>query len=212
MAAWLPGLALLALVAAGCLSLLTYQRIDPAHRGDGTHPTELTNQPDQADLHIRQGDTLLNSGDADGAMTEFRLALAGKLDDHDRAVVHTRLGQLATSQCRFDEAIVEHRAALGLHPDLPDALIHWGIALVNQGDLEGGMEKTRRALEVAPDNAAAHHSLGQMLLAASELAEAVEEFSEAARLEPGNQRYRDDLIKARVKLQGNVDIPSAPRE
>lgn len=88
----------------------------------GRSDSEL--KPQRLD-YLNEALTLERSGDLDGALTSYRLALREKPDDHlillNMAIAYSRLG-------RSDEAIRCYRRALELEPALPGA--HYGLAFL----------------------------------------------------------------------------------
>ena len=83
-----------------------------------------TSRPKRLD-YLNEALTLERSGDLDGALTSYRLALREKPDDHrvlqNMAIAYSRLG-------RSDEAIRCYRRALEIEPALAGA--HYGLAFL----------------------------------------------------------------------------------
>jgi Flp pilus assembly protein TadD len=52
---------------------------------------------------------------------------------------------------RFEEAAERIRRSLERHPDNPQLLNNYGVALYQAGKKEAAIEQYRRALEIAPD-------------------------------------------------------------
>jgi len=118
----------------------------------------------------------------DRALDDFRLAQranAERPESHvNLGIVNTKRGDLAAARRNYDQAL---------------AIAPWFVpAWVNLADLhrlEGredeGALALRRALEVDPGNAAAHHALGLLLVRQRRMPEALAELARAAELAPG---------------------------
>jgi len=105
------------------------------------------------------------------------------------ALEHHRAGRLR-------QAGAGYRALLVDDPGDPDAL-HWlGVLLTQAGDAAAGIPLLQRAVDAVPDDAAWQHNLGQALLAAGRLDDAITALTESAALEPG--RAETFLALARV--------------
>jgi len=79
------------------------------------------------------------------------------------AIAHAKLGVVRDEQGRPEEAIAHYRAALRIHPDMPDAYNDWGIALARQGRWLEAIEQYENALKLAPGSVEAHANLPQAL-------------------------------------------------
>ena len=75
--------------------------------------------------HLDRGNALLDQGDLDGAIAEYREALRLK---PDYANVHNNLGVALKGKGGLDGAIAEYREALRLKPDYADAHMNLGVA------------------------------------------------------------------------------------
>ncbi|TAM93120.1 MAG: tetratricopeptide repeat protein, partial [Rhodanobacteraceae bacterium] len=62
---------------------------------------------------------------------------------------------------RLDEAENGYRQLLAGEPDNPEVLHLLGILRAQRGDLAEGLELVTRAGELAPENAACRHTLGE---------------------------------------------------
>jgi protein O-mannosyl-transferase len=79
-----------------------------------------------------------------------------------------------------------------------------GIALINEGDIKGGISEYAEALRIDPTSAETHNALGDVLSKAGRLDEALKECKEAVRYKPGFAEAHSNLgtILAR---QGKLD-------
>src|SRR5260370_12666627 len=104
--------------------------------------------------HFQSAVALEHTGDVDGAIAEYRLAIK---DAPNHADSHYNLGRLLEMAKRdHDAAIAEYREALRLRPDDPDVHNDFGISLKNKGDLEGAAREYRETLRLNPNHADAH--------------------------------------------------------
>ncbi len=99
------------------------------------------------------------------------------------ATAHAKLGVVRDEQGRTEEAIAHYRAALALHPDMPDAYNDWGIALAGQGRWDEAVEPFRQALALRPGSVEAHLNLAAALERLGRFSEAAEHAREAQRLQ-----------------------------
>ena len=82
-----------------------------------------------------------------------------------------------------------------------------GLALVRRGEPAAGLTHLRRAVDLQPTSAAARYNLGQVLEGQNELAEAVDCYRAAARLQPDSPEYRQRLAAAERRLQAGRPFP-----
>lgn len=115
--------------------------------------------------HQNLGSLMLDQGRYDAAEKNFRAALAL---DPNSAKSHYTLGYCLMAQHRGSEGEPHLHQALALRPDYPEALAalgNWwmttrGLATTDQDhSYRQGLELLRRAVALAPDNAAAHSNL-----------------------------------------------------
>jgi tetratricopeptide (TPR) repeat protein len=105
------------------------------------------------------------------------------------ALMHTRAAAAYdTTEARRDQARVEAQTALRLRPGLPEA--HEALASywqLNRAPAKA-IEELGLALERFPHSADLHVALGTMLIEAGRFEDALGEFEQSARLEPGSPR------------------------
>lgn len=84
-----------------------------------------------------------------------------------------------------ERAIAAFRKALERNPRLTRARRELGINLIDSGRVEEGVAEVRRALELDPEDAGAHHSLGRAyFVGLGRFAEAAAQFDRALELNP----------------------------
>src|SRR5262245_28454427 len=74
-----------------------------------------------------------------------------------------------------DKAIAEFRKELELQPKHPQSLMQIAFEYLNRGDAKEALSWARQAVEVAPDDFAAHKALGQALLETGDAETAIAE-------------------------------------
>ena len=86
---------------------------------------------------------------------------------------HLQAGTEADKQRHFDVAIAEFRKVTELEPALPGGFVNLGQAYMENQDYGAAVAPLKRAVDLAPDLAAAHQLLGYALLAQGYNAEAI---------------------------------------
>jgi len=99
------------------------------------------------------------------------------------------IGLIDIDQRQFAKAEAAYRAALDLQPDFTQAAVNLADLYRIQGRDADGEKTLRQALALEPQNAAAHHALGLLLIRQKRLPEALAALAEAARLGSDNPRY-----------------------
>jgi tetratricopeptide (TPR) repeat protein len=153
--------------------------------------------PDDATLHEKLGDALLDQGDADGAANEFKEAI--RLSRDDDARLHKSLGSALEKAGKIQEAVQEYEHAVRLEPD--EGVWQWYLsdALMKQGDTDGAIKGYQRAILLGCDDAWVHDSLGDALKAKGDLDAAIAEYTKAAELLPDKEQFGIGLAGALVE-------------
>ena len=142
------------------------------------------------DVHVITGGLLMEEGNLEGAIAEYRTAIRLKPDD---ANAHNSLGGALYLKGDLDGAIVEHRTAIRAKPDHALAHNNLGFMLHKKGDLEGAIVEYRTAIRLKPDDASFHHNLGIVLTAKGDVEGAIAEYRTAIRLKPDDAESRHSL-------------------
>jgi len=82
-----------------------------------------------------------------------------------------------------------------------DSLAAEGARRVKRGDFAGAERLLREAVNLAPEDASAHSTLGVVLARTGRLDEAEGEFAEAVRRDPRNAGFASNLERIR-KMRG----------
>jgi tetratricopeptide (TPR) repeat protein len=154
--------------------------------------------PDDAALHEKLGNALLEHDDADGAVNKFREAI--RLGRNDDARLRKALGNALEKAGKIQEAITEYQHAVRLEPE--EGRWYWclSIALKKQGDTDGAIKGYQQAMLLGCDDAWVHDGLADALKAKGDLDAAIAEYTQAAELLPGEAQFRSDLSSAKGDL------------
>jgi tetratricopeptide (TPR) repeat protein len=146
------------------------------------------------------GDSLLASGDLEGAAGAYRQALAL---DPKLAPAHLGLGQTLERQGKLDEALPHYRQAAELGPNLKSYLLELAVAFSKANRATDAIPLLREF----PNDPAAREELGRLNLAANRPADAVSEFQAAVELSP---TPANRLALATAYLKNNQPDLAAP--
>lgn len=97
---------------------------------------------------------------------------------------HSNLGEALQRAGRRSEAIQQHREALRLNPEAPEAKYNLALDLERSGELDESISHYTEFLRLRPDDAPAHNQLGIALAKRGRMEDAVAEYREALRLDP----------------------------
>jgi tetratricopeptide (TPR) repeat protein len=114
--------------------------------------------PDLIDAHINLGEALEQQDKVDEAAAQYRRVL--ELEPQN-AMAHYNLGN-SLRKTDYKAAIAHYKQALAGKPDLADAWNNLGVALVEQGDLDGAREAYQKAVEADPTRAAYHRNVAAL--------------------------------------------------
>jgi protein O-mannosyl-transferase len=138
--------------------------------------------------HINLGSVLLQRGDVKGAKEQFNEALR---IEPDNPVAQFHIGFVAGKEGDAREAARRFELALRADPayrpareKLPELLFDLGNRSMQSGDLPQARRLFERLLELAPDSAAAHNSLGGVLKDMHEPVPAEQHLRRAIELSP----------------------------
>jgi tetratricopeptide (TPR) repeat protein len=97
------------------------------------------------------------------------------------------------------QAVFWHRTVAQLQPGVPEHHLKWAEAGLRSGNLAMAGQALAGLPEAARRTAAYHDVAGRIAQAAGRPAEAVGHFSEAVRIDPGNESFRFGLATARLE-------------
>jgi tetratricopeptide (TPR) repeat protein len=104
--------------------------------------------------------------------------------DPQNARLHYELANALQEQKRFDDALVNYRRALQLHPHYVEALNNMANMLCDMGRLDEAVSAYRLAIQVNPKIAILHYNLGTTLRDLGHLEPAVDAFRQAVACDP----------------------------
>ena len=107
---------------------------------------------DAADIHNQRGRELFEDGDTEGAIREFRAAIAA---DPNNASYHCNLAIAYDDNDQDEEALAEYERTLQLDPNDLTALLSLGYMYNENDQPERAEEYWSKILEIAPDSAEA---------------------------------------------------------
>jgi Flp pilus assembly protein TadD len=140
-------------------------------------------QPQSPGAHLNLGVALLDKGQLDESIAEYREAIRLK---KDYAEAHSNLGYALREKGQVDEAIAECREAIRIKNDHAEAHTNLGLCLAAKGRLDAAIAEYQAAIRLKKDYADAHFNLGNTLKNKGRLDEAIAEYREAIRL---NKNY-----------------------
>ncbi len=108
-------------------------------------------------------------------------------------------GEIRRDKTSLELARRKVKAALTIDPDYPAALALYGQVLMEFGKTAKGLEKFRRAVKLAPDDANLHNGLGLGLLRLDRIEEAIDAFRKSMELDPTDTTSLGNLGMALVK-------------
>lgn len=121
------------------------------------------------------------------------------------------LAQIELDGGNLKAAIERAESAAVFEPSNPVLHFQVGVLKFESKDLDGSLASFKRAVELAPDYANARYYLGRTYLAQGERDQALEQFTEVARLNPDNTEVMD-VIEA-LKAGQNPFAPApAPKK
>jgi Tfp pilus assembly protein PilF len=166
----------------------------------------LKQYPEEADLHLFQGITLLRLREPQAAEAEVKRAIT---INPNHAEARTLLGWI-DSEVRgdLDAAIKEYAKVVELRPDLPEAYNNLGVAQKRKGDLAQAAESFNRALKLKPDYSAAVSNRGWVFADQNRWDDARRDFEMALTINPNDDGALYGVSQA---LREARDYPGAQR-
>jgi Tfp pilus assembly protein PilF len=166
----------------------------------------LKQYPEEADLHLFLGISLLRLREPQGAEAAVKRAIA---INPNHVEARTLLGWI-DSEVRgdFDAAIKEYAKVVELRPDLPEAYNNLGVAQKRKGDLAQAAESFNRALKLKPDYSAAVSNRGWVFAEQNRWDDARRDFEKAITINPNDDGALYGISQA---LREARDYPGAQR-
>jgi tetratricopeptide (TPR) repeat protein len=166
----------------------------------------LKRYPDEADLHLFQGMSLLRLRDPDEAILAAKRAIELNPNHVD---ARTFLAWIELEvRGNVEAAIKQYQKTIELHPELAEAYVNLAVAQKRRGELVQAVDSLNKALERKPNLATALNNRGWIYTEQEKWAEARSDFEQALMIDPQDQGALQGL--ARV-LEKERDYAGAQR-
>lgn len=146
---------------------------------------------------FNRGVELLNKGDLDGAIAEYRTA--AKLAP-SQANAHYNLGVALHAKKDLDGAVKAFNTAISLDPKDADAHRTLGGTLMDKGDPAAAVTAYQTAITLNPDDPDIHYELMHADIAQKDLASASKELEEFTRLATTTAANREKIDDAKKRI------------
>jgi TonB family protein len=160
--------------------------------------------PEDSEAHDALAMTLTLQRRDSEAIPEAREAL--RIFPNNKSAL-ADLGISLARSGQYKEAIPVLKEALPLAPELPFIHKLLGVSLTHAADFDGAVDQLTLFLNTSSNDAEAHYFLGVALRGKGRSDEAVAQFREAARIEPGNSLY---LAIVSEDSKGTTNAPPKP--
>lgn len=148
--------------------------------------------------------SLLEKAERALADKDFRSAAAALEEfitiEPESAYVHFQLGYAYTALERHEDAVREYRRATEIAPQMAEAHLNLGLALLDR-DPEAAVPAFERAAELLPERARPHFLLGLARERAGQPAEAVEAYRRAVELDADDFEFHFALARTLLSLE-----------
>ena len=131
--------------------------------------------------HTNLGIVLLQKGQLDDAIAQYRAALQMQPDSWD---AEYNLGTALVGKGEVDEAILHCERAVAMQPNDPDGQVSLGDALLQKKRIDEAIVHYQSALAMRPDYFLAHYGLGRAFLEKGEADTAIQHCRTALVIQP----------------------------
>src|SRR6058998_3010862 len=152
-------------------------------------------RPNDGEFHFNYASLLQRLGRGDEAGPQYEAA-ARLLPDSPEA--HYNHALFLASEGKGNDSVSELQRVMQLKPDYLDVQLRLADALFAKGDLEEAKMHYVSALGADPKLAVAHNSLGRLYLTQGQISQAIVQFGEALRLNPGYKEAEENLRVAKA--------------
>ncbi len=139
------------------------------------------------------------------ALTELRMTLSMTPRDEEArrllGYAYFSQGVELVNQQNFRDASQSFRSALEYDPQNTSLRYNLAAAMIDSGDVAGGIAEARAVVERDPTHADSYDLIGRALAIQGKLEEAVESLRQAVRLKPDDPGIRDDLARVQAALK-----------
>ena len=186
------------MVVIGALAVVAHARVGVWHDSITLYEASLADAPGSPRIHYNLALAYSHAGRHRDAVIQYREAIT---KDPTHAKAWNNLGRTLNILGLDDQSEIAFQEALSRKIPFPLARINYANLLDKTGRRDAAIEQRLLALRDDPNNAANHNAVGSLLTMSGRLAEAVEHFRTAARLEPRNNQYRANLQRANEMLR-----------
>src|SRR5438874_729095 len=192
-----------ALFVAATLGVLTWRQ--SAMYGDIETLWRITlkRNPECWMAHTNLGIVLLQKGQLDDGIAQYRAALQMQPDSWD---AEYNLGTALVTKGEVDEAILHCERAVAMQPNDPDSQVSLGNALLQKKRIDEAIVHYQNALGIRPDYSLAHYGLGRAFLEKGEADNAIQHCRTALVIRPDDADCHTVLA---VALDEKGETPEA---
>jgi len=187
---WRPGDRSLAPVAGALagIALVLYaaaaQRAVQPWRGSiPLYENALSINPRNNIIRLNLGNTLVDRGEVEKGMAQFRTALEVNPDYAD---AHHNLGLALVSRRRYDEAVAHYTEMIRIRPDHAIAHNSLGKALRAQGRNKRASHHFLRAIELGLERPQTHYDVANLLRRRGDIPGAIRHYQRTLQIDPGH--------------------------
>jgi tetratricopeptide (TPR) repeat protein len=141
----------------------------------------LARNPECWMAHTNLGIVLLQKGQLDGGIAQYRAALQMQPDSWD---AEYNLGTALVAKGEVDEAILHCERAVAMQPNDPDGQVSLGDALLQKKRIDEAIVHYQSALAIRPEYFLAHYGLGRAFLEKGEADTAIQHCRAALVIQP----------------------------
>src|SRR6266513_2536678 len=163
----------------------------------------LKRNPECWMAHTNLGIVLLQKGQLDDGIAQYRAALQMQPDSWD---AEYNLGTALVTKGEVDEAILHCERAVAMQPNDPDSQVSLGDALLHKKRVDEAIVHYQNALGTRPDYSLAHYGLGRAFLEKGEADNAIQHCRTALVIRPDDADCHTVLA---VALEEKGETPEA---
>ena len=191
----------LCMVVLLCLAVLTARQSRMYTDAKTAYLTTIERNPDSWMAHDNLGNILMQEGQPDEAIEQYRDALRIRPDSAKTA---SNLGVALLKKDRVVEAIASFKSAIAARPDYAQAYNNLANALLKQRRVGEAVTCYRQAMKIDPTYADARTNLADVLFETGHTFEAISQYRQALQLQPESPGNHNKLGVALFKA-GNID-------
>ncbi len=186
------------LVVIGALSVVAHARVSVWQDSITLYEASLEGAPGSPRIHYNLALAYSHAGRHRDAVIQYHEAIT---KDPTHAKAWNNLGRTLDILGLDEQSEIAFQEALSRKIPFPLARINYANLLDKTGRRDAAIEQRLLALRDDPNNATNHNAVGSLLTMSGRLAEGVEHFRIAARLEPRNGQFRANLQRATEMLR-----------